>query len=498
MIKDLLKDIGKYLPSQIVPGLAGLVLLPIITRLFPPEDYGNYVLVRYMLTIMGTLTVGWLAAAIIRLHSVYSVNNTLHEFVGAMILLAAVVIAAVTALGVSVLLVMGAGGSSEVLVLIRVGLAVFVSESVFRILTAYLRAERRVGWYSATMAWVNIARLGLGILLVTTFGFGVEGLLWGTLLAIAVIIPVVWRVAIGRFLPRGWTFRSALPIFRKAAGYGLPLIVVQLASLVIMLSDRYVIAWFRDSTEVGIYSAGYIIPQQTVHIIGTMFVMASGPILYKIWDKDGPSVAGGLISRLTRYYLLLAIPAAVGLTVLARDIMRVLTGPEYQAGYRVVPWVAWSVFLIGITNRFSVVLTCAKRTRVIMYCNLFCAALNVGLNMIFVPLFGYVAAAVTTLVSFAVDLALKVTISRRYLTWRYPFGSLARISVAGAAMGGVVYLLGRTLPMSPLVTVLLAIVAGAVVYGGMLLAVGEFRPEEIQGVRRVVGRILRVGRRGAS
>ena len=59
MIRDLIKDLLKYLPAQIVPAIMGLTTIPIITRLFPPADYGNYILVTATVSIFVTI-VGWL------------------------------------------------------------------------------------------------------------------------------------------------------------------------------------------------------------------------------------------------------------------------------------------------------------------------------------------------------------------------------------------------------------------------------------------------------
>ena len=43
MIRELIKDMVKYLSSYIAPALVGLIAVPILTRLFPPEEYRLYV-----------------------------------------------------------------------------------------------------------------------------------------------------------------------------------------------------------------------------------------------------------------------------------------------------------------------------------------------------------------------------------------------------------------------------------------------------------------------
>jgi hypothetical protein len=81
MIKGFLKDAAKYLPAQIAPAIVGFISIPIITRLFAPEDYGNYSLVMATVMILVTL-VGWLSMSIIRFYPAYERDNKLDFFCG--------------------------------------------------------------------------------------------------------------------------------------------------------------------------------------------------------------------------------------------------------------------------------------------------------------------------------------------------------------------------------------------------------------------------------
>jgi len=248
----------------------------------------------------------------------------------------------------------------------------------------------------------------------------------------------------------------------------------------------------RMREEVGIYSAGYVIPQRSIFTIVSLLALASAPIAYNVWEKQGVEASQDFLSKLTRYYLLVGFPATVGLSVLSKPVMRALTAPMYFPGYRVIPFVAFSVFLVGITNRFSVVLGYHKRTNLIMFCNLTCATLNLGLNFLFIPKYGYVAAAATTLVAFAADLLIKIGMSRHFLVWQFPFKSFGKIVVASAVMSIIVYRLGNSLSASNPVNLMVGICTGAVVYSAMLLLLRELRPEEIREVRALAFRVLKL------
>ncbi len=71
MGKGFLKDLLKYLPAQIAPGIIGFVSIPVVTRLFPPAEYGLYNLAMATVMILTTL-LGWLPMSIIRYYPAYA------------------------------------------------------------------------------------------------------------------------------------------------------------------------------------------------------------------------------------------------------------------------------------------------------------------------------------------------------------------------------------------------------------------------------------------
>ena len=65
MIRFFTKDLIKYIPSQIIPSLISIITIPIITRLFIPSEYGNYILIVSTASII--LNIGsWSGPAILR------------------------------------------------------------------------------------------------------------------------------------------------------------------------------------------------------------------------------------------------------------------------------------------------------------------------------------------------------------------------------------------------------------------------------------------------
>jgi len=166
--------------------------------------------------------------------------------------------------------------------------------------------------------------------------------------------------------------------------------------------------------------------------------------------------------------------------VLAKPIIDIMAAPEYYIGYQIVPLVASGAFLVGLAQRFQGPLTYVKRTDVVMVCTIIPACLNIVLNLLFVPSYGYKAAALTTFICYFLFFSLMVLTSRKFLTWEFPFTSLARVACASAIMGLGVYPIGNSLTSSALINLLVAIPTGIAIYFVLLVALREFKANELE------------------
>lgn len=488
MIKDLFKDIGKYLPARATPAIMGLIAIPIITRLFPAGDYGNYVLVLATVSVFSTI-IGWLSMSIIRFYPAYERDGKLNEFWASVVKLTIISIVVVSFVSIVILLIAKSHISAKLYSLMRIGILVFILSSIFVVLQHFLRVERQVSWYSGFTIWKSITAMGFGILLVIGFHFGVDGLLWGTIVGFAIALPFLWKKTVRR-VSFGLE-NISIPLTLEMAKYGFPLVVGNLAAWVLSLSDRYFLEFYRGSQEVGIYSASYNISEHSIMFLASLFMLASGPISMHIWEKEGVEKSKEFVSKLTRYYLIICIPAVVGLSVLAKPIIDILTGEGYFMGYRIIPFVTFGVLFLGLQWIFQTGLRYFKKTQFTMLCIIIAGLLNLGLNFLLVPQYGYTAAALTTLISYTLLLFLMVVISRRYFIWKFPFETLAKVTCASTIMGTVVYPIGNNLTSSVPINLILSIFVGIVVYTVMLFVLREPRTEEVRVIQAAKAKVFK-------
>lgn len=484
MMRELIKDLVKYIPAYLVPVIIGFVTIAVVSRLFPPEDYGMYVLVTATISILCVIATTWLMGSTVRFFPAYELSNRLQEFHGIFLKLTLVSVAMVASLFMGVLFLIQDRMTAHLHSLMQIGVLVFIVNSCFLLFLSLLRAKRRVSWYSLFIAGYYGGGLGLGVALIVVFQRGVEGLLWGSFLVALLTFPLLWRVALGRLSFGQKSLRS--PMVTEIARYGLPVLMVNLAGLLLSVSDRYMLQLFRGAQEVGIYSVSYFISEQSIFFIVSLFSLASVPIAFRIWEKEGVKTSQEFVRSVTRYYLIIALPAVVGLSMLAKPAVTVLAAPAYYEGYRIVPLVAFGAFLAGFEGRFGAGLDFYKRTDLVMFYYLLAALLNLGLNFIFIPKYGYLGAAATTLASYAFLLVSSLIVSRRFFTWEFPFKTLAKVCAASVIMAVAVYLIGNSLTASNLLNLIVGIGLGMLIYFLALVLLRELRRDELMALQDLV------------
>jgi len=110
---------------------------------------------------------------------------------------------------------------------------------------------------------------------------------------------------------------------------------------------------------------------------------------------------------------MVGIPSVFGLSILIQQLLTIFSTSEIaQHSYYIVPFVALSTLLFGIYAVIAQIITLKKKTKIDGIIWMGAAFLNLGLNFFFIPKFGILGAAITTLAAYALALIL---------TWYYFF-----------------------------------------------------------------------------
>jgi len=480
-----LRDSVRYLPAVVVPAAVGAIGIPILTRRLDLDQYGDFGLVLSLVGILSAITL-WLPSSIIRFYPEYEAQNRLDRFYPTVGRLWLASTAATSGLWFLTLAVVGGGIRSRLVPALIAGGLLLLASDAFGLLASLLRARRQVGWNSFGEVWRAVFGLAVGVALISWLDWGAGAAVGGMVVATFAVLPILSGRLPLRSLFGGRVFDRELA--RQLGRYAFPLVIGAASAWLLRLSDRVIINGLRGADENGIYIASYKIADSSVGLVVQLFQLPFVVLANRIWEREGETAAAGFVSRVARYYLVVAIPAAVGISLLAQPIVRLATDRKYWEGFQVVPPVAAAAVLLGLQYWFLSAFMFKKiMSRYTIAVGLGAAA-NIGMNLALVDRYGYVAAGWSTLVGYAVALAAMVTLAGRHFRWPFPWSTLARVLVASAAMAAAVYAIGRRKSGSDWQAVLIGIPVGIAVYGGVLAGVGELRRHEWDSLRRLLVR----------
>lgn len=469
------RGVWGYLPANIVQGVVGFLAIVLFTRMLSPEEFGRYALAFSVMTLAHVAVFSWLEAAMARFWAAETREGMSGHFAGLY----------KTAFGLGGLFLLVAGLAIWIWPgdpLFRIALAAGLGGAPIRCLMKLAQERYRAEGHVAKAAGLDMAvtigglAIGIGFALA---GAGAAAPLLGLGLAPLAALPFILPGELKQ--ARGGGFETAR--VRRYALYGYPIAASLALTVVLSSTDRFLLAAFMDESAVGAYHAGYSIANRTLDVLFLWLGSAGQPALVMAFERGGLDRLKEAAREQLSTFLLIGLPAAAGVALVARPLAEVLIGEDLRtAAAGVTPVIALSALLFGLTAYyFGQAFTLGKKTKLLLVAMAIPAGLNVVLNLILVPRFGLMGAAWATAVSFGMGLLATMAIGRRVVPLPIPWESLVRCSVATALMALVVAALP---PVGGFPELVLDASVGGLVYAAAALTLNA------AGVRDVAMRLI--------
>jgi O-antigen/teichoic acid export membrane protein len=186
-----------------------------------------------------------------------------------------------------------------------------------------------------------------------------------------------------------------LEYWKYALLFNLPLIPHYLSQIVLNQTDRIMINYFCGPAEAAYYSVAYSLAMVML-IFNSAVSSTMNPWIYRsIKEKNYKKI--GDIS-----YIILIVIAFVNFIIiaLAPEVLRIMAPSSYYTAVWIIPPVTASIYFMFLYNLFATFEYYFGKTRWVMYASVLGAILNIVLNAVFIPMFGFIAAGYTTLVCY--------------------------------------------------------------------------------------------------
>lgn len=229
-----------------------------------------------------------------------------------------------------------------------------------------------------------------------------SGRLFANYIIIYGVAAVIWVYIMAKgkktYVKEYWKMSLAISI---------PLIGYNIAGQILNVSDRMMISHMVNNSAVGIYSTLYTVSSLSLMVwqaINASFV----PYLFQNIEKKEHRIKA-IANMLMGVYAAIAVM----LTYFAPEIVRILATEEYYEAIYIMPPIAAGVFFTSYANLYSNIAVYFKKTKYVMYPAIVAACINLVLNYVCIKVFGYMAAAYTTLVSYIIMAALQAFWSKK-------------------------------------------------------------------------------------
>lgn len=470
-----------YLPVNIVQGLVGLLTIVTFTRLLSPSQFGDYALGFSVMSLVHTAVFTWNEAALARYWAGEEGRDGGRDLAATvyrtwLVLLCALPLACILAMA----LPLNPGLKFAVVC----GLLGVAPRTFARLAQERRRAAGEVAGAANIDLIQTLGGFALGAGLAFA-GFGGAAPLIGAGAASAVC--AVWCFASEYGKSAGGAFEPAR--LRRHADYGVPVALSLILALVLSSTDRFLLAAFLDEAAVGVYHAGYSLANRTLDVVFVWLGAAGGPALIMALERGGRQALIPAAREQASLMLLLTVPAAVGLALVAAPLAELMVGPALARGAaQVTPWIAASGLLAGLTTHyFHQAFTLGQRTRFLLAAMALPALANLALNLVLIPRLGLQGALISTLASYALGLVASALLGRRLMALPAPWLTLAQALGASALMALAVT---RVPALGGLAELAAKAALGALVYGlaVYLLDAGALRSRAGQALRTLRAR----------
>lgn len=390
------KDFSWYFLGSFIPLLIGFIKTPVFTRHFNKVEYGSLGLVTITFTFFGMFLFSWIGSCLWRYYNKYESDNSLKTLYSNLFFL---YISAFVLL--LILSVFWYTSTSQYLIkqLIFYSFFQLFLNQLLLLYMVVVRLSSKAKFYTIFQSVKAIISVVIALVLVFYFKNGIVALI--SSLAIVDTFAVIFLMFYNPVKVKVNLKLISKSKLAELLVYGSVGLILNISLLVITYSDRYIIAWFNNIEDVGIYDQVYKISQLSVVALVTIFFNTINPYLLKELEINFDN-STKLIQKYIKAFVIFGLPVIFYLSLFSKDISTILLGKEFRVGYAMMPFIFMSAYLHGISNFYELRLKFSHKLKKLGIIALGVAVLNIILTITFVSLYGYQWAAYTTLITYLI------------------------------------------------------------------------------------------------
>ena len=473
---QFIKRIGIVGIANILISLSGLIFIPIITKNFSTSDYGVWAQVNTLIALVPNVVNLGLPYTMVRFLAAEKDKTVIKQSFYSMMAL----VLASTLIMVLIFMMFSSqisnalfDGNMQIMSIVTV---ISFLACLNLMLLSYFRTFQQIALYSTFLVLQTYIGVGLSIVL-TLMNYPIEIVVLG-LLSGYLIVFILMAILIIRELGFTLKFKS----LKDELKFAIPTVPNNVSSWVVDSSDKFVIGILIGSAAVGCYSPGYALGSILLMFL-TPFAVLLPAVLPEYFEAGDMDKVNTFLTYSMKYYLLITIPAAIGMSLLSKQLLYILTTNVIaDNGFMITPLVALGAVFMGIYGIVNNIIILEKKTTILGYIWISVAILNIILNIIAVPYLGIYGAGLATLLCYFFAFIATMIYSAKFAKLPFDYKSIAKIIIASLIMGAFVKILN---PVG-IVNILIVIVVAVAIYFACLFLLRGIDRKEIDLIKGMI------------
>ena len=249
------------------------------------------------------------------------------------------------------------------------------------------------------------------------------------------------------------------------------------------------IEWLtNDTAEVAFYDQAekiVMIPLTFITVLSTVLM----PRIANEFANHNKKKITELLTKACKVSLFMAFPLMFGIAAIAENFIPWYLGNEFldtSVALMILSPIVLSNTLIGISGTQYFIAT--NQVKILLFSNSLAAVLNIIVNRMLIPQWGYIGAAIATLISNYVLVMVQYYALSKQVAIREMFKRTEKYLIVSSIMFGVVYAIGEVVPHNPFSTILQIMIGMIVYFGSLLLIRDNLTSEFIVQIKKRINR----------
>lgn len=382
------KTSGKYVFINFATKSVGLISLPFLANYLDPDEYGVLNLFNTLIQILIVVGTFNLQSSIIRYY--YDETSDFKAYLSTIFFL-------IFALAGCVSLSLYCFSRDIAFYLdipeaiIQLSVPMFIGVFLYKFIVEFFVAQQKS---NQLLAWSLVYEYGkLGLMLLAFY-----------FIQASYLSKILSDLAMTIFFAGGALFllrKQISLVFDKkyisyALAYSLPLIPYTLSSIILGHSDKLIINSLEGTTSTGLYSFAYELGM-LLSVFNQAIHNASRPKFFGLMNRG----AFGELRTQAQYIIRIIVFGALGLLYWIEYFAKFISDESFHDGVDIILIIVMGYVFMGFFQLFGRMLFYSKDTVKLSLITFFSGGVNIVMNLMLIPIYGYKVSAVTTLISFA-------------------------------------------------------------------------------------------------